>query len=202
MASNSCKQWTKGTYLVSTDRSALQPLAINQAFASDDIVWTKTMDIKILQAMIDNSICFGLYDNTSESSTQIGFARLITDRVSFVYLTDVYVLPAYQKQGLGRWMIVCIREYLEEWETLKRIMFINIGKGDWYRECFRDFKGVGVRPWDENVNGASTKVWTNGMKKEDGAQIPDMNEPKMKRFSQHEGHEGAVSNNTGNHEAS
>jgi hypothetical protein len=180
------KQWLKGTYLVSTDPSALQPLAINQAFASDDIVWTKSMDIAILQTMLDNSICFGLYNNTpgtlksvnqlyppvqfltySESSTQIGFARLITDHVSFVYLTDVYVLPAYQKQGLGKWMLECVREYLEEWRSLKRIMFINIGTGDWYRECFENFKGVGVRPWDENANGVSTKVWTNGTKRQD-----------------------------------
>jgi hypothetical protein len=63
-------------------------------------------------------------------------------------------------------VISCVREYLEEWETLKRVMFINIGKGDWYRECFEGFKG-GIKPWDENVNNVSTKVWTNGTKKEE-----------------------------------
>jgi GNAT superfamily N-acetyltransferase len=77
--------------------------------------------------------------------TQIGLARLITDRVPFVYLTDVCVLPSYQNLGLGRWMISCVREYLEEWEHMKRVIFINIGEGKWYRECFEGFKG-GVRP--------------------------------------------------------
>jgi hypothetical protein len=62
------KQWARDNYFVSTDPSALQPSAINQAFASEEIVWTKPMDITILQAQLDNSVCFGLYLNHPESS--------------------------------------------------------------------------------------------------------------------------------------
>jgi GNAT superfamily N-acetyltransferase len=39
----------------------------------------------------------GLYDGAN----QIGFARAFTDRMSLVYLADVYVLPTYRGRGLG-----------------------------------------------------------------------------------------------------
>lgn len=36
---------------------------------------------------------------------QLGLVRVVTDRATFAYLCDVYVLPAYERQGLGRWML-------------------------------------------------------------------------------------------------
>lgn len=76
--------------------------------------------------MLDSSLCFGLYDtskaqgqdaetsstNTSHSA-QIGLARLITDHITFAYLTDVYVEESYQGRGLGTWLIGCIKEWLQ-----------------------------------------------------------------------------------------
>jgi GNAT superfamily N-acetyltransferase len=50
----------------------------------------------------------------------IGFARLITDRVTFAWLTDVYVLPEWQAQGLGRWLITCVQKVLEDMPYLRR----------------------------------------------------------------------------------
>lgn len=43
---------------------------------------------------------------------QIGLSRVITDTVTFAYLTDVYVLPEYQSRGLGAWMMDCVAETL------------------------------------------------------------------------------------------
>lgn len=47
------------------------------------------------------SLCFGLYHGFE----QIGFARVITDRATFAYLCDVYVLEAYHGRGMGRRLI-------------------------------------------------------------------------------------------------
>jgi GNAT superfamily N-acetyltransferase len=54
----------------------------------------------------------------------IGFARLITDDVSFAYLTDVYVLKEHQGKGLGSWLIECVRETLDAWPALRRTMLL------------------------------------------------------------------------------
>lgn len=39
----------------------------------------------------------------------IGFARCVTDFSTFVYLTDVWVDPTCQGQGLGKWLLTCMR---------------------------------------------------------------------------------------------
>jgi GNAT superfamily N-acetyltransferase len=55
----------------------------------------------------------------------IGFGRVITDYVTFGYLTDVFVLDAHQKKGLGRWMLECLNEVLEEWPELRRFILLS-----------------------------------------------------------------------------
>lgn len=55
----------------------------------------------------------------------IGFARLVTDYVSFAYLTDVYILPEHQGKGLGKWMMECLDEVLKSWPGLRRTMLLT-----------------------------------------------------------------------------
>jgi GNAT superfamily N-acetyltransferase len=40
-----------------------------------------------------------------------GFARVVTDKVNFSWIADVFVDPGYRGQGLGRWMIERILEH-------------------------------------------------------------------------------------------
>jgi GNAT superfamily N-acetyltransferase len=43
-----------------------------------------------------------------DGATQIGFARVVTDHLTFSWLCDVYVDPAYRGRGLATWMIECV----------------------------------------------------------------------------------------------
>ncbi|KAL6238349.1 hypothetical protein BDW75DRAFT_201564 [Aspergillus navahoensis] len=121
------QQWTRQSFLISTDRSLLSLSAINAAFASEPLYWAYPLPESVLQEMINHSFCFGLYKTPSPatpSSTnhapeneserpqmqQIGFARLITDNCTIAYLSDVYILPEYQGLGLGGWMLDCVDE--------------------------------------------------------------------------------------------
>ncbi|KAL4867952.1 hypothetical protein BDV12DRAFT_209424 [Aspergillus spectabilis] len=132
------KQWTKTangqSFLISTDRTLLSIPAINAAFGSEYMYWTNAYPEDILKGMVDNSFCLGLYKLTPSSPSsssdpaatvtaeepnepneydQIGFARLITDRFTFAYLTDVYVIPKFQGLGLGGWIFDCVDELLK-----------------------------------------------------------------------------------------
>lgn len=49
----------------------------------------------------------------------IGAARVISDRVTFGYLTDVYVLKEHQQRGLGTYVLECLNEILEGWPELR-----------------------------------------------------------------------------------
>ncbi|KAJ5087948.1 hypothetical protein N7456_011564 [Penicillium angulare] len=135
------RTWKRDNFLVSTDKKLLSIAAINSAFQQDLIYWANAVPTEILEQIIDSSFCFGLYrqintglnEHTSESSSgdsvpprdnleQIGFARLITDNITFAYITDLYVLPEYQGLGLGGWIIDCLDELLEPLPYLRWAM--------------------------------------------------------------------------------
>lgn len=111
---NPTARWVRSRHFISTDKSLLSLKAINQAFAQDYIYWTNELPENVLQQVIDDSLCFGLYElaNNDRDRTQCGFARLITDNTTFAYITDLYVLPEHQGSGLGGWLLDCINEYM------------------------------------------------------------------------------------------
>lgn len=93
----------KDDFLISTDRSKLDiPLIHN--YLCNESYWSGGIPLKTVEMSIENSICFGLYQNGS----QIGFARVITDMATFAYLGDVFVLEGYRGVGLSKWMMECI----------------------------------------------------------------------------------------------
>ncbi|GAB1197729.1 hypothetical protein APSETT444_007032 [Aspergillus pseudonomiae] len=135
--------WTKDSFLVSTDKNLLSVPAINTAFDKDFMYWTKSYPEDILKQIIESSFCFGVYKTTPKNTgqngecngistdgptdaqqnvEQIGFARLITDNVTFAYLTDLYILPECQGHGLGGWLIDCVDEVLRPLPHLRWFM--------------------------------------------------------------------------------
>lgn len=131
------QSWFKGDeFIISTDKTLLSIPSINEAFDADFMYWASSLPDQVLEQIIQNSFCFGLYKAPSsqqqqplqevktrkDSYKQIGFARLVTDCVTFAYLTDVYVLPEYQGRGLGGWLIDCVNESLEELPYLRWTM--------------------------------------------------------------------------------
>ncbi|KAL2069696.1 hypothetical protein VTL71DRAFT_14375 [Oculimacula yallundae] len=129
-------EWYKSNFLFSTNPILIQPAAVNAAFATDYIHWAKPMEEDLLRTMLDNSLCIGVYELPKSSAEiagrsdpkQIGLARLITDRVSFAYLTDVYILEPYQGQGLGKFLISCIDETLNSWPQFRRALLMADSK--------------------------------------------------------------------------
>ena len=144
------KQWHRDGFLISSDSSLIDAEAVNAAFDSDLIYWGKALEIEDLKRMLRNSHCFGVYAlplSTSEiagasfllahkASTSnyspgrknppmIGFARLITDEVTFAYLTDVYIIQEQQGKGLGKWLVDCVHETLESWPMLRRMLLLT-----------------------------------------------------------------------------
>lgn len=136
------------------DPSLVPIPALNTAFDSEEMYWAKSLPEPAMREMLDNSWCWGLYSPTpspppaavDESSTSdpaatlheiaesvstaaepslIGFARAITDKVTFFYLTDVYILPEWQGQGLGKWLVSCVQEVVEDMPHLRRSMCIT-----------------------------------------------------------------------------
>ncbi|KAK1146211.1 hypothetical protein N8T08_003301 [Aspergillus melleus] len=132
------KTWTKDEYVISTDKDLISLSALNSALDSEMLYWSKPYPEDILQEIINNSFSFGVY-KTADGTTaaeesnlkkskipqkyeQIGFARLVTDCITFAYLTDVYVLPEYQGKGFGGWLIDCVDEVVKPLPHLRWLM--------------------------------------------------------------------------------
>ena len=87
------------TYDISTDPSRLQLDAIHAYLARS--YWSPGIPRDVVARGIANSMCFGLYQGES----QVGFARVITDKASFAYLADVYVLEEHRGRGLSKRLV-------------------------------------------------------------------------------------------------
>lgn len=68
---------------------------------------------------------------------------MVTDDVTFAYLTDIYILPEHRGRGLRRWMLECLNEIVRGWKYLRRFMFLTTDAMDLYRHI------LGAKRWDE-----------------------------------------------------
>lgn len=80
--------------------------------------WAEGIPREIVFRSIQHSLCFGLY---LADAGQVGFARMVTDRTTFAYLGDVFVLPAHQGRGLGKWLVESVLAH-EDLRGLRRLL--------------------------------------------------------------------------------
>lgn len=102
-------------FMVSTDKSKLD-LSVIHAFLTKSY-WATNIPFEIVKKSIENSLCFGVYDN----GKQIGFARVISDYATFAYLADVFVLPENRGNGLSKFLMQTIKTH-PELQNLRRWM--------------------------------------------------------------------------------
>ena len=93
---------SRGDFRITWDASAVDVDAV-LAFLSRSY-WAAGMPRDILVRAIAGSMPFSMF----RGDEQVGFARVITDRATFAYLSDVYLLEDHRGQGLGRWLIEVI----------------------------------------------------------------------------------------------
>jgi GNAT superfamily N-acetyltransferase len=86
-------------YRISTEAGAMDVDAIH-AYLSGSY-WSPGIPRAVVASAIGGSLCFGLF----HTERQVGFARVITDRATFAYLCDVYVLEDHRGRGLATWLM-------------------------------------------------------------------------------------------------
>lgn len=63
--------------------------------------WAQGRSLETVERSIRNSLCFGAYCRNQLA----GFARAVTDRATFAYLADVFVLPEFRGRGIGKQLV-------------------------------------------------------------------------------------------------
>lgn len=94
--------WINGDFEISTDPARIDVATVHGFLAES--YWAHGIPRHTVEQAIRNSLCFGIY----RGKQQVGFARVITDRATFAYLADVFVLEPYRGRGLSQWLMECI----------------------------------------------------------------------------------------------
>lgn len=106
---------TRG-YLFSTDPKKLQADVIHH-YLSVESYWAQRIPRDLVEQAMAGSLCFGVYKHDS----QVGFARVITDKASFAYLADVFILTEHRSRGLSKELMKFIMSH-EQLQNLRRFM--------------------------------------------------------------------------------
>lgn len=74
-------------------------------FLSEDAYWSQGLPRDVFDRSIENSLSFAasaVGEATGEERELVGFARVVTDRATFAWLCDVFVLPAHRGNGVSK----------------------------------------------------------------------------------------------------
>jgi GNAT superfamily N-acetyltransferase len=102
-------------YEVSTDPTRLDIEAIHAFLATT--YWSPGVPLSTVRRAVENSVCVGVY----LAGQQVGFARMVTDKATFAYLADVYILEEHRGNGLSKRMLEVLLK-LEALQGLRRMM--------------------------------------------------------------------------------
>jgi len=96
--------------------------------------WSPGIPREVVARAIAHSLCAGLF----LGEEQVGFARAVTDRATFAYLADVYVLEAHRGRGLGKALIATLMAH-EDLQGLRRLLLAT-------RDAHALYRGFGFGP--------------------------------------------------------
>ena len=118
---------TKDNYSISTDKSKLDIKMIHDFLSHS--YWAENIPEETVQHSIEGSLCFGVFDGEK----QVGFARMITDKATFAYLADVFIIESYRRRGLSKWLMEVILTY-SELHGLRRIVLATRDAHELYKQ--------------------------------------------------------------------
>ncbi len=132
---NGCVEWNRGQFSVSTDPERLDIAATAEFLATT--YWAPEISESVVRRSVANSIVFGLYDD----DRQIGFAKVVSDRATFAWVGDVFVLDDYRGLGLGLWLMRCVLAHPDLQELRRWMLASTSARGLYEKLGFKALRG-------------------------------------------------------------
>jgi GNAT superfamily N-acetyltransferase len=121
-------RWDRGDGFVADDDVTRVDLEVVHGFISTSY-WAPGISRELMRKAIDGSLNVGVYD---ADGAQVAFARAATDRATFAWIADVFVLESHRGHGLGRFVVSTLLEH-PELQGLRRVMLATADAHDLYR---------------------------------------------------------------------
>jgi GNAT superfamily N-acetyltransferase len=114
-------------YAISDDPARLDLDAVH-GFLSRSY-WAKNIPKAIVERSIRNSLCWGVY----HGAKQVGFARIISDKATFAYLCDVFLVEEHRGRGLSKALVAAIKAH-PDLQGLRRWMLVTVDAHSLYEQ--------------------------------------------------------------------
>ena len=123
-------EWQRGDgFEISTDPARLDFELVHQ-FLSEQAYWSPGVPMDIVRRAVEGSIVFGIYRS---DGAQVGMARVVTDRATFAWVCDVFVLEEARGEGLGKWLMETVAAH-PDLQGLRRWMLATRDAHGLYRQ--------------------------------------------------------------------
>jgi GNAT superfamily N-acetyltransferase len=103
------------SYEITCDQTRFDMEGIHDFLAQS--YWSPGIPRSVVERAIANSLCFAVI----HENKQVGFARVVTDKATFAFLADVYVLPEHRGKGLSKRLVERVMEH-PDLQGLRRIL--------------------------------------------------------------------------------
>jgi GNAT superfamily N-acetyltransferase len=137
-----------------SDDPALLDRELIYRYLSQESYWSTGIPRNVMERSLENSMCFGVYHATLGQS---GFARVITDKATFAYLCDVFIIEQHRGQGLSKRLMQTIMEH-PDLQTIKRFHLAT-------RDAHGLYEQFGFEPLKE-VHKYMAKLWPDRFKRD------------------------------------
>src|SRR5687768_1426895 len=136
--------WHKDDFTITTDKSKMD-IDIIHGYLSRSY-WAQGVPRATVQKCIEGSLSFAVL----HGGRQVGFARVITDKATFGYLSDVFILEDYRGKGLSKWLMEIILGH-PELQNFRRFLLSTRDAHGLYRQFgFKDL--VSPENWMQVYN--------------------------------------------------
>jgi len=83
----------------------------------------------VVERAVAGSLNLGVY---AADSAMVAFARMVTDRATFAWLADVFVVESHRGHGLGRFVVSTLLEH-PDLKGLRQILLATADAHELYR---------------------------------------------------------------------
>ena len=98
-------EWTRDRCLITDSPKAVDVNFVERMLRSS--YWASERPREIIERTLETSISLSLF----RDDLQIGFARVVSDEVTFAWIRDLIIDPLCRGDGLGKWFMECIMEH-------------------------------------------------------------------------------------------
>jgi GNAT superfamily N-acetyltransferase len=95
-------EWSRDGYTIVEDPERIDVEAVHAYLTGS--YWAQGIPLEIVRRSLQYSVNFCIFHGRELA----GFGRVITDRATFGYVGDVFVLEPHRGQGLSKWLMQCI----------------------------------------------------------------------------------------------